>query len=141
MQWHLTECTHEEADTRLILHARQLGTATLRVIRSPDTDVAVLAYCYTSQVQARLLFRIGTNARRCYVDINALAKITYGHAVYHTLHGLHTFSGCNSTSAFVGSSKKTGLHGTHSCVCDAGHVSMQLVCQLYGSKTYMQVHQ
>ena len=39
------ECTHEEADTRLLLHAlhgAKIGYAAV-VISSPDADVAILA--------------------------------------------------------------------------------------------------
>ena len=64
----------------------------------------------TMQIQARLLFRTGTNVRRPYININnALERIKYGHAMCCTLSWLHAFSGCDSTSYFVGCGKKTGL--------------------------------
>ena len=70
------ECTHEEADTRLILHARHAALSGYSniVIQSPDADVGVLACCCTRQIQARLYFCTGTNAHRRYISINALAK-------------------------------------------------------------------
>ena len=62
MQWHRSWSTlmQEEADMRLTLLA---GHATLTeysniVIWSPDTDVTVLAYCYSRQIQARQCFFI-----------------------------------------------------------------------------------
>ena len=39
------ECTHEEADTRMLFHAIRKSSNGFQtiVIRSPDTDVAILA--------------------------------------------------------------------------------------------------
>ena len=50
--------THEEADTRLLLHAAHAsrqGFANV-VIRSPDTDVAVLALSFSADIAAHLFF-------------------------------------------------------------------------------------
>ena len=69
-------CTHEEADTRLLLHAAhaaQLGYREV-VIRSPDTDVAVLAMSYSGEIHARIFFRTGVKNRARFVDLNLLAE-------------------------------------------------------------------
>ena len=60
------QCSHEEADTRLLLHAAhaaETGSSNV-VIRSPDTDVAVLACALSSDIPAHLLFRTGSKARK-----------------------------------------------------------------------------
>ena len=61
-------CTHEEADTRLLLHAAHAATSgyTTVVIHSPDTDVAILACAAVPDIQAQLLFRTGTRQRARY---------------------------------------------------------------------------
>ena len=56
------ECTHEEADTRIILHAKHVadhGKSTI-VIKSPDSDVTMLA---------RLLVHKKAKTRTIFLDI------------------------------------------------------------------------
>ena len=99
-------------DTRLILHP---GHAALTGYSNTPCDsiarhrcdcFGLLLYSYTRQIQARLLFRTGTNVPRCLPLQNQLG---YGHAVCCALSGLLAFSGCDSTSSFVVCGKKTGL--------------------------------
>ena len=71
--WEL-RCSHEEADTRLLLHATHAeveGHSSV-VIRSPDTDVAVIACGLSHQFESRLYFKTGTKTRSRYVDIDRL---------------------------------------------------------------------
>ena len=138
---------------RLILHARHAALSGYSniVIHSPDTNVGVLACCGTRQIQVRLYFHTGTNTRRRYISINALA-VKHGPAVCRALPGLHAFTGCDSTSAFVGCGKKAGLALISASSSGAARQAMallgtsfnvrndlmdmceQFVCQLYGSK-------
>jgi len=54
-------CYHEEADTRMILHASHASAKYSAVaIRSPDTDVMVLALAYAKDIDCNLLFMTGT---------------------------------------------------------------------------------
>ena len=56
------ECTHEEADTKLILHsahACRSGSQAV-VIRWPDTDVAILAIAHCPQIRGPVYFKTGT---------------------------------------------------------------------------------
>ena len=101
------QCRREEADTRLILHAAQAAASghTNIVIKSPDTDVAVLACHFSFEIPARIFFRTGTKQRSRYIDISALAR-KRGQAICRALPGLHALTGCDSTSAFVGRGKK-----------------------------------
>ena len=104
------ECSHEEADTRLLLHAAHAGMNgfTSVVIRSPETDVAILACALSPDIAARVFFRTGTKTRSRYVDIQAVR----GHldeGVCNALLGLHALTGCDTTSAFKRRGKKAGL--------------------------------
>lgn len=56
------QLTIEEADTRLLLHASHAasdGYAAI-VIRSPDTDEAILTFSLANQIPSHIYFRTGT---------------------------------------------------------------------------------
>ena len=106
------ECTHEEADTRMLFHAAHassLGSRTI-VIRSPDTDVAILAVVLCRQFAqgSRMFFRTGTKHRVRYIDVFALRR-KLGEQVRDALLGLRSLTGCDSTIAFKNCGKKPGL--------------------------------
>ena len=70
--------THEEADTCLLLHAAHAsrqGFANV-VIRSPDTDVAVLAISFSADIAADLFFCTGVKNRTHVMDSNLLSENT-----------------------------------------------------------------
>ena len=150
-------CTHEEADTRLLLHASHASNAGYAdvVIKSPDTDVAVLACHFSWDIQATLFFRTGTKNRKRTIHINQIAA-KQGRAVCQALPALHALTGCDSTSAFKGRGKKVGLaliqHSSsdREAVARLG-VSLDLsedvlsrceafVCHLYGYKDHASVN-
>ena len=79
------------------LHAAQNGASTV-IIRSPDTDVAVIG-C------ALVLFHIGTKERKRYISLTALAE-KLGADACNALPGLHAFTGCNTTSSFLAREKE-----------------------------------
>ena len=78
----LTNCSHEEGDTRIFLHASYI--ANTYEIKSPDTDV-IIEHVRTIHVQS--------------------IKQHLGDAVTNALIGLHCFTGCDSVSAFYGKGK------------------------------------
>ena len=96
------ECSHEEADTRLLLHAAhaaQNGSMNI-VICSPDTDVAVLAVSLLPELrEANVFLRTGRLSRLRHISIQAVRN-HLGPAVSNSLIGLHTLTGCDSTPAF-----------------------------------------
>ena len=49
------ECSHEEADMRMLLHAQHAAEAGLGavIVRSPNTDVAIIACGLASEISAR----------------------------------------------------------------------------------------
>ena len=135
------------------------------MIRWPDTDMTVLACCYIATPgkfkQGCCFVHAGTNVplQVLYININALATVRYGHAVCCALSGLHAFSGCDSTSSFVGCGKKTQLALISwasdctsrqamtllgiclMCACDLLDIKQLIVCQLYTWFEDTHVHQ
>ena len=108
------ECNHAEADTRLILHAAHAGNSGHRciIIKSPDTDVAVLAIVHRAQINGKALFLTGTKHRHRYVNISHIAS-HLGPLVCNSLLGMYTLTGCDTTSAFAGKGKVQGLKLSH----------------------------
>ena len=73
----LTNCNHEEADSRLFLHVRHAAAQGLKkvIIRTVDTDVVVLVVPNVHNLQTDALwvsFGVGKNQR--FLDINAIAS-------------------------------------------------------------------
>ena len=60
------------------------------IVRSPDTDVLVLLISHTQRLVQTLLFDTGVGNKRRLIDIKKIA-----------LPALHSFTGCDTTSAFV----------------------------------------
>jgi hypothetical protein len=84
---------HEEADTRLLLHANHAARVYHRVIiKSPDTDVFVLCVTMQGTIGKELFVLNGTgNNSRC-IRIKAISD-ALGETVCKCLPGLHAFSG------------------------------------------------
>ena len=102
---------HEEADTKMLLHAKHAaenGESTI-IIVSPDTDdVAILACHFCNEIPARLLITKKEKTRKTYLEITAIANAA-GPSLCNALPGLHAFTGSDSTSAFLGKGKKAPL--------------------------------
>ena len=103
-------CSHEEADTRLFLHAAHAAQSreSTTIIKSPDTDVAVIGiYAASLDVfrHIRLLWLTGPKDRRRLVHLSRLAH-ALGTEICNSLPGYHAFTGCDTTSAFYGKGKK-----------------------------------
>ena len=98
---------HEEADTRLLLHAKHAASDFLRiVVQSPDTDVLVLCCSlFTSIDCGELWFYTGTRDKTRYIPVHAIS-LSIGRSLCKALPGLHALTGCDSTSAFYGIGKK-----------------------------------
>ena len=104
------ECHQEEADTRLFLHAQHAASSrsAVVIIRSPDTDVAVIGCSLAAQIPAQVLLHTGTRERRRYISLSSVAA-RLGNGVCQALPGLHAFTGCDSTSAFSSRGKKAAF--------------------------------
>jgi hypothetical protein len=98
---------HEEGDTRLLLHAKnasETGNHSCVVIRSPDTDVAIICLRFSAAVP-HLYFQTGKRNLQRIISIETMVQIL-GTDVCKSLIGLHVYTGCDSTSAFFGKGKK-----------------------------------
>ena len=98
--------TQEEADTKIILHCQhaaedqQLKGCDI-VVRSPDTDVFILLIHYKERIgNVRVMFDTGIGDKRRMIDIgDVIAAQDKDFAKY--IIGLHSMTGCDTTSAFV----------------------------------------
>ena len=114
----LAPCTHEEADTRMFVHAvdavRQ-GSKRI-VIRTVDTDVLVLAIALVLQLKqinpdVKLWVAFGTGSHLRYFETHIIAE-KLGMEVSKALPFFHAFMGCDTVSCFAGKGKKTAWqHG------------------------------
>lgn len=104
----LDPCSHEEADTRLLLHvadAVSKGHKNL-MIRTVDTDVVVIALnCFQrlSSVHLWIAFGVGKSFR--YTAIHELAA-SLGPDHSCGIAFFHAFTGCDTVSSFAGHGKK-----------------------------------
>lgn len=105
----VTPCGHEEADTRLLLHANHASQEGHKriLIRTVDSDVVVLALSAFHSINVTELwvfFGVGKHKR--YIPIHQLAE-NLGLQTCQALPFWHAFTGCDTTSAFAGRGKKT----------------------------------
>ena len=149
---------HEEADTKLLLHAKHAsenGETTI-IIKYPDTDVAILACHFCRDISARILIMKKEKTWNIYLETSAIADAAGPH-LCDALPGLHAFTGCDSTSVFAGKGKKTGLKHckTDPVACngmatrgrsfDAETVPFSecegFVCKMYGKPKLVEVNE
>ena len=140
----------EEADTRLLLHAKYASTPETRiVIHSPDTDVLVLSAAHFDRLGSKeLWFRTGVKDRLRLIPVHKVSQ-ALGPKMCDALPALHALTGCDSTSSLAGIGKKKawdvlrrnhvhqvslnlfgqtqGLDATTAAKCE------QFVCDLYPS--------
>ena len=72
----MLESNHEEADTRLLLHAKYAARPRSRIIiQSPDTDVLVLCVAHFDEIAfEELWFRTGVKDRLRYVPVHMVSE-------------------------------------------------------------------
>ena len=112
--WYLQPRSHEEADTRILLHvahcARQgLGKV---VIRTIDTDVVVFAIRHFLALRLDELwvsFGVGTHFRQ--IAIHEIVK----NVNEKVLMFFHATSGCDTVSSYLGRGKKSAWLAWSSC--------------------------
>ena len=75
------------------------------MIKFSDTDVAVLACTFSHSINANMLFCIDTKQRMKCLDMTAIGQ-SLGGDVCKVLPGMHALTGCDSTSALVGKTKR-----------------------------------
>ena len=97
----------EEADTKMFLSAQfasTLGFQSVKII-TIDSDVAILALYFASNIKTHIYLQMGTGAKVVVYDITSH---TFEHDICEALPGLHYFSGCDTTSSMqiLGSNQK-----------------------------------
>uniref|UniRef100_UPI00358E0007 uncharacterized protein n=1 Tax=Myxine glutinosa TaxID=7769 RepID=UPI00358E0007 len=107
----LAPCNHEEADTRMMLHAAAAMKSGHRrvLIRTVDTDVVVLAVWMAqelNEVVDELWLAFGTGKNFCYIAAHELSA-TLGPDKAKALPIFHAITGCDTVSSFAGRGKKT----------------------------------
>jgi hypothetical protein len=112
-------CSHEEADTRMLLHAmhadKEFGRKNTKcriIVKSPDTDVFVLCVHFFPSMSniKELWFQTGTITRtkdcRRYLPVHDICSMI-GSVLCRVLPADHALTGCDTTSSFFGVGKKT----------------------------------
>ena len=94
---------HEEADTRLLLHAKHASIAHQAItVTSPDTDVFILMLGHKGAIDAALYFDTGSGNLRKVLDIDQCYR-ELGSSLCEALIGFHASTGifrnchCNVT--------------------------------------------
>lgn len=146
------KCSHEEADTRLLLHAHHAAESGYKsvLLIAEDTDVMILCLAFSRNIDCQMHMRCGTKNRSRLISINKIAA-SLGHDVCKALVGLHAFTGCDSVSAFAGQGKLKGLKliqqnqnfqkafaklGEHWDVTDElFDVLQEFTCNMYAART------
>ena len=153
--WHVVEAltsSHEEADTRMLLHANHASQNGYRstVIVSEDTDVMILCLGYSAIINCPLYQKCGTQNRTRYINISDLSRVL-GDELCNALIGIHAFTGCDSVSAFAGRGKLSAFklvkgnrtfQESFKSLGASWHVSKELyssmesfVCRMYASSS------
>ena len=98
---------HEEADTRMFLHAHhcKLNGFDQVFISSIDTDVCIIALSMYSQIGINVfIIRKGKSFFDNILDVDEMVN-KVGQKRANALIGLHSFSGCDTVSSFFGKGK------------------------------------
>ncbi len=102
-------CTHEEADTRLILHAchaYEVDGLRAITIRANDTDVVILAAAFMKMMEGcKVWIRYGSGGNIRNIPVHTIATELGG--MSEGLLFFHAFTGCDTVSSFHGIGKKT----------------------------------
>ncbi|GFO12519.1 hypothetical protein PoB_003902400 [Plakobranchus ocellatus] len=107
----LAPCTHEEADTRMLLHALDSANKEHRriMLRTVDTDVLVLAVLTAvCLADTEIWVAFGTGKHLRYIPAHDIAK-EIGYEKARALLRFHAFTGCDTVSSFAGRGKKTAF--------------------------------
>lgn len=93
---------HEEADTKIVYRACNINYQASIVIKSVDTDVAVimLGHIYHLHKDSSIWILAGTGNNLRYVDLTEV-HTELGKSFRKSLSGFHEITGCDDNPAFV----------------------------------------
>lgn len=101
--------SQEEADTRVIFHAKHAAPHVSSIIMvAEDTDIMLLCLAFHRDIECSMYVKCGTATRTRYISISKVSA-ALGHDVCASLLGLHSFTGCDTVSAFSGRGKLAAL--------------------------------
>lgn len=107
-------CDHEEADTRMLLHANHMSQAGFGniIIHTPDTDVFLITIAASTEIQPNMFIRTGTKEKARTISIQRIRSSLKKRFHDQDLDlpcqaplGIHAFTGCDTGSAFSGKGK------------------------------------
>ena len=99
---------HEEADTRLILHAKDAVQNNYKrlIVICRDTDVLLLLLYHLGRTKTEVWMVSGTSKQQnCYPVQTVASKLD--NDVLENILGFHALTGCDTTLSFSGMGKKT----------------------------------
>jgi len=105
---------HEEADTRIVLHARDATVRGYRQVNAlcRDTDVFVLLLAHRVDLCQDIWMFSGTSRRKRYISVH---KITLPEEKRKSLLAFHAITGCDTTSQFAGIGKQSAWKAFEGC--------------------------
>lgn len=103
------KATHEEADTRIILHVCHTMSRTVYVW-ARDTDILVLLMAHSYTIDKDVFMKAGTTKAQQFIHINEVVDKCNVHADdSSTLLAYHAITGSDTTSYLAGHSKRTSF--------------------------------
>ena len=124
-------CSHEEADTRIFVHAWHAvmeGSETL-MIKANDTDVIVIAIYILSSLQElglqKLWIAFGQGAHLKWIPIHEIVPVIGPEKTSGILF-FHAFTGCDVVSSFRGKGKKSAWQTWNVCNDDVSKIFKKL---------------
>ena len=95
---------HEEADTRIVLHARDAAARGYKQVNilCRDTDVLVLLLAHREQLCQEIWMFAGTSRQRRYIPVH---RIPLSEEKRKSPLAFHAITGCDTTSQFYGVGK------------------------------------
>ena len=121
----VSPCSHEEADTRIFVHARHAapdGSKSM-LVKASDTDILVIAISTMPTLQAIVLQQLwvafvqGRNMR--WIPVHELYR-SVGHEKGRGITLVHTVTSCDVVSAFRGKGKKSARQTWDMCAEASG---------------------
>ena len=107
----LAPCKHEEADTRIFVHARHASLNGMKkiLIRTVATDVVILANAFAKKLEVEELWvAFGVSKHLRYLPIHKIARSLTTQQC-EGLPFFHALTGCDMVSYFSGKGKKTAF--------------------------------
>ena len=101
--------THEEADTRLVLHCSHSDSSSV-VVWCRDTDVLLMLMAHSTAMDKVVYMKAGTSQNQKFITANDILR-AWGlrEETARRLLPFHALTGSDTTSFLAGHSKKTAL--------------------------------